>query len=177
MTLLALDLGTTTGFAYRPPSGVIVSGTWQFKSSANENELSRFARFRDQLDRLHERTPVKRIWYELVARHVGTRAAHVYGGFKGQLETWCHDHGVALEGVPVGVIKKFWTGFGNAPKDDDEMAKRNAKVREHNRNSKKKRKEYAGTSMVGEAEKRGFLPADDNEADALAILHYKILEG
>lgn len=142
MTLLALDLGTSTGFAYRPVGGVIISGTWRLKPSAHENELSRFARFRDHLTSLHVVDGLTRIWYELVARHIGTRAAHVYGGFQATLITWCEDNKVALEGVAVGTIKKAWTGKGDASKE----------------------------AMIAEAVKRGFNPDDDNEADALALL-------
>lgn len=142
MSLLALDLGTTTGFACSPSRGVIVSGTWAFKPA------SRFAKLRDNLTNAHAAYKFTRICYEHVRRHLGTQAAHVYGGFEGALITWCGDNNLpAPEGVAVGAIKKFWTGKGNASKEE----------------------------MIAEALKRGHEPADDNEADALAILYFTMI--
>jgi Holliday junction resolvasome RuvABC endonuclease subunit len=56
--------------------------------------------------------------------------------------------GIPYQGVPVGSIKKHATGKGNASKE----------------------------MMIAAAKARGFRPADDNEADALAILHW-VIEG
>ena len=58
------------------------------------------------------------------------------------LSAWCEHHGIPYEGVPVGTIKRFATGKGNADK----------------------------AAMVAAMKARGFNPADDNEADALALL-------
>jgi len=58
------------------------------------------------------------------------------------LTSWGELRGVPYQGVPVGTIKKFLTGKGNANKD----------------------------AMIAAAQARGFSPADDNEADAIAIL-------
>ena len=50
------------------------------------------------------------------------------------------------EGVPVGTIKRHATGKGNADKE----------------------------AMIAAARARGFNPADDNEADAIAILFWAL---
>jgi Holliday junction resolvasome RuvABC endonuclease subunit len=142
--ILALDLGTRTGAAWCPVEGAILSATWDFRPKRFEGAGMRYIKFRDRLHVLHHSNPVTRLYFEEVRRHAGTTAAHVYGGFKGQLEAWCEENSVPYESVPVGVIKKFWTGKGNADK---------------------------GTMMAA-ARDRGFDPADDNEADALAILGY-----
>jgi len=55
-------------------------------------------------------------------------------------------YGITWLGVPVGTIKRHATGKGNADKE----------------------------AMVVAARARGFSPADDNEADAIAILHWAI---
>jgi hypothetical protein len=60
----------------------------------------------------------------------------------------CEDEDIPYTGVPVGTIKKFWTGKGSCRK----------------------------SAMISEAQARGFNPQDDNDADALAILHYAIAE-
>ena len=55
----------------------------------------------------------------------------------------------AYQGVPVGTIKRHATGKGNAPKE----------------------------AMIAAARAHGFSPADDNEADAIALLLWAIETG
>jgi hypothetical protein len=148
MTKLALDLGTTTGFAHSPTAGCVLSGTWDFTPKKFENRGMRWLRFKNELDTLHKASPITVLWFELVRRHLGTDAAHIYGGFLAKVEEWCEANGVPYEGVGVGTIKKFWTGKGNANKD----------------------------AMVAEAVRRGYEPDDDNEADAIALLVLKCPE-
>ncbi|MFT3687765.1 crossover junction endodeoxyribonuclease RuvC [Paenirhodobacter sp.] len=145
--ILALDLGTTTGWASRGYDGLITSGTVSFRPGRFDGGGMRFLRFTNwltELDRLSG--PVAAIWFEEVRRHAGTDAAHVFGGLLATLTTWAELRGVPYCGVPVGTIKKHATGRGNAPKQD----------------------------MIVAARTRGFSPADDNEADAIAILLWAI---
>jgi Holliday junction resolvasome RuvABC endonuclease subunit len=86
------------------------------------------------------------VYFEEVRRHLGVDAAHAYGGFMAHLTAWCEHHQIPYQGVPVGTIKKHATGKGNAGKDE----------------------------MIAAAKARGNAPVDDNEADALALLHYAI---
>jgi Holliday junction resolvasome RuvABC endonuclease subunit len=62
------------------------------------------------------------------------------------LTAWAELRGVPYEGVPVGTIKRHATGKGNASKQ----------------------------TMIDAARARGFDPADDNEADAIALLLWAI---
>ena len=108
-SILALDLGTTTGWAIRGFDGLITSGTASFKPGRYDGGGMRYLRFTNwltELDRLSG--PIAAIWFEEVRRHA--------------------------------------TGKGNANKD----------------------------AMITVARARGFSPADDNEADAIAILHWAI---
>lgn len=86
------------------------------------------------------------IYYEEVRRHLGVDAAHAYGGFLAHLTAWCEHHHVAYEGVPVGTIKRHATGKGNANK----------------------------AAMILAVKNLGYDPVDDNEADALALLHWAL---
>lgn len=141
--VLALDLGTTTGWALRSRDGGITSGTMTFRPSRFEGGGMRFLRFRGWLAGVAALSGgVARIVFEEVRAHAGTDAAHIYGGFLGMLTAWCEEHDVPYEGVPVGTIKRYATGKGNAHK----------------------------AKMVAAIEARGFAPADDNEADAIALL-------
>ena len=56
------------------------------------------------------------VFYEEVAAHKGTTAAHVYGGFVAVLSEVCESSGVPYRGLPVGSVKKHATGRGNAGK-------------------------------------------------------------
>ena len=146
-TILALDLGTTTGWALRAPDGFITSGTASFKPGRYDGGGMRYLRFTNwltEIDRLSG--PVAAIWFEEVRRHAGTDAAHVYGGLMATLTAWAELRGVPYAGAAVGTIKRHATGKGNAPK----------------------------LAMIQAAQARGFSPADDNEADAIAILLWAI---
>lgn len=139
--LLTLDLGTKTGFCVGSRAGALASGVSGFKPGRYDGGGMRFVRFRKWLDELQVAYPIAQVAFEEVRRHAGTDAAHVYGGLMATLQAWCEDRGIPYEGIPVGTIKRAWTGKGNAPKE----------------------------AMIAEAVKRGFAPADDNEADAIAI--------
>lgn len=144
---LALDLGTAMGWALRGADGNIVSGTEAFRHDRWSGGGLRYLRFRHWLGEIATMTGgFGLVAYEEVRRHAGTDAAHVYGGFLATLTAWCEDHNVAYEGVPVGTIKRFVTGKGNANK----------------------------LAVIDAVRARGFNPADDNEADAVALLLWAI---
>jgi Holliday junction resolvasome RuvABC endonuclease subunit len=144
-TILALDLGTTTGWALRTPDGAITSGTQSFRPQRFEGGGMRFLRFKRWLTELKAHADgIDSLHFEEVRRHVSTDAAHAYGGFLATLTSWCEHHQIPYQGVPVGTIKKHATGKGNASKDD----------------------------MITAMRRLGHVPTDDNEADALAILYW-----
>lgn len=141
--VLALDLGTTTGWALQAADGLITSGTVSFRPSRYDGGGMRYLRFRGWLDQLTQDAGlITAIHFEEVRRHAGTDAAHVYGGLLATLTAWAETAGIAYQGVPVSTIKRHATGKGNANKD----------------------------AMMAAARARGFSPTDDNEADAIAIL-------
>lgn len=145
MKTLALDLGTHTGWAWSDGRGTVISGLWDFTTKRHQGGGMRYVFFRQNLERQLGDYGIEQAFYEEVRRHAGTSAAHVYGGFQAVLQGWCEENRIPYESVPVGRIKKFWTGKGNASKE----------------------------AMIGEARRRGFEPVSDDEADALAILHLK----
>ena len=118
MNRVALDLGTTTGWAVLL-DGQIISGTWHLATKRHEGGGMRYVRFRNQLDELiKEMSPMGPVcvFYEEVRRHMGTTASHVYGGFESHLQAYCDEHSVPYESVCVGTIKKHATGKGNSNK-------------------------------------------------------------
>ena len=145
--LLALDLGTTTGWALQSAEGVVLSGTVSFRPSRYDGGGMRYLRFRSWLEELAEDAGgLAAIWYEEVRRHLGTDASHVYAGFLATLTAWAEQRHIAYAGVPVGTINSFATGRGNAGKQE----------------------------VVAAMQARGYRPADDNEADALALLLWAV---
>lgn len=147
LTVLAIDLGTTTGWAMRPRDQQIAHGFVTLKPQRFEGGGMRYLRFKRWLSELKGlATEIHAVYFEEVRRHVGVDAAHVYGGLMATLTTWCEHHGIPYQGVPVGTIKKHATGKGNAGKEEVMAAMR----------------------------AKGHPVADDNEADALALLHWAI---
>ncbi|MFY9138797.1 crossover junction endodeoxyribonuclease RuvC [Zwartia sp.] len=146
-TILALDLGTTTGWAIAQADTKISSGSQSFKPQRFEGGGMRFLRFKRWLTDIKQCAPdINLVVFEEVRRHAGVDAAHAYGGFMGQLTAWCEHHQIAYEGVPVGTIKKHATGKGNASKEQ----------------------------MIQAAQARNHCVTDDNQADALALLYWAL---
>jgi hypothetical protein len=162
-SILSLDLATTTGWALRSRDGSIVSGSQSFKPERFESGGMRILRFSRWLTEIaveivdcpppfndaayfRENTLIDQIVFEEVRRHIGTDASHVYGGLLGQLEMMAELKQIPCKGIPVGTIKKHATGKGNANK----------------------------LLMIAAMQGLGYNPVDDNEADALALLHYAI---
>ena len=142
-SILALDLGSTTGWAVRTERNRILHGTAEFRPSRYEGGGMRYLRFGKWLDQTLEVTGgIDAVYFEEVRRHIGTDAAHVFGGLLATLTAWCEAQSIPYQGVPVGTIKLHATGKGNADKQ----------------------------AMIAAVRERGFEPADDNEADAIAIL-------
>jgi Holliday junction resolvasome RuvABC endonuclease subunit len=142
--ILALDLGTTTGWACGEAKAP-AHGTWDLKPSRYDGGGMRFVKFRNRIHELHIAMKFDLVFYEEVRRHAGTDAAHVYGGLLGQLTEWCERNFIPYQGVPVGVIKKYMTGKGNAGK----------------------------AAMVAAVQAQGYVVKDDNEADALALFLWR----
>jgi Holliday junction resolvasome RuvABC endonuclease subunit len=142
--ILALDLGTNTGFAIY--SGKIKSGVKNFKATRFQSADRRFVNFRKELEIIQKSLMlgIGIVYFEEVRRHIGVDAAHCYGGFKAILTTFCEDNEIPYQGVPVGTIKKHITGKGNADK----------------------------LAVIKAVQALGFNPKDDNEADALALLSF-----
>lgn len=143
LNILAIDIGTTTGWARCARDGAIASGSESFAVKRLERPGQRWLKFRAFLiEQRAQAGEIHAVYYEDVKNHAGTLAAHIYGGFLAMLEAWCAANNVPLKAVGVGTVKKHWTGNGAAKKP----------------------------LMISTAKAKGFAPVDDNHADALAIL-------
>ncbi len=145
MNILALDLGTHLGWSLHDVNGRITGGTENLSPRTRDGAGQRWLKFTAHLSALKRSVgEINVVYFEDVKAHgPGVLAAHAYGGFLAQLQVFCEINRIRCMPVGVGLVKKTWTGKGNATKD----------------------------VMIAEARRRGFRPIDDNHADALAILH------
>ncbi len=142
MRYLALDLGTKTGFClFETPFKVVKSGTQNFFPPPKTGIGKRFVDFREWLISVILENQIGKIYYEEVKAHKGVIAAHIYGGFLYHLAAVCEVYEIALRGFGVSTIKKCFTGYGKASKEE----------------------------MIKAAQQLGFSPVDDNEADSIGI--------
>lgn len=145
MTILALDLGTNTGWAKQTFLGDIVSGTESFATKRHEGAGMKYLRFKRWLTEIKQ-SGIEEVYYEEVRNHAGVAAAHAYGGYEAHLMAWCEHHEIPYSSVPVGTIKRSATGKGNASKQ----------------------------MMIDAAKEKGFDVESDDQADAIHLLLYVI---
>ncbi len=149
MKVLALDLGTKTGWCFGSTQngGCDLSsnnhGVHDMTKSANDPGL-RFLKFHNWFRAMVKSERPDAVYFEDVKRHVSNLSARVYCGLLSQAQLICYAEKVELVGVGVGTIKKHATGKGNAPKE----------------------------SMIEAAKNYGLNPVDDNDADAICLWHY-----
>ena len=141
MNVLGLDPGTSFGFAVFSDGKLATFGEWNLKPKRHEGGGMRFVRLKAYLSELLDENKIDLIFYELVRRHAGTDAAHVYGGLLGAVTALAEERGLPYRGVPVGTCKKAFCGKGNASKQ----------------------------MMIDEASRRFGIAVTDNEADAMAV--------
>ncbi len=124
MRILGIDPGTQCGWALREPDGSMISGVWDLSVKRHESAGMRLIRLNKWLRETTDIDQVHLIAYEEVRRHAGTSAAHVYGAITGQIEVFVASRNDTMPsslhiehvGIPVGTVKKFATGKGNANK-------------------------------------------------------------
>lgn len=142
LSILALDMATTTGWAH----SCGLSGIWDLKVRPDESSDMRLIRFRAKLREIYDAYPMELIVFEQVTAGNGPKS-NLNGiklGAKLQaiLEVFCVDHEVQRCGYNLSTIKKFATNGGKATKDE----------------------------MLAAARKRWDDVIDDNHADALWML-------
>ena len=157
MTILALDLGTKTGWAIND-DGVIRSGMEDFTPKKGDHIGKRYHDFIFWVaDMIIDYKP-EYIYYEMPHMR-GRRATEVLHGYLTCLQETCYYQG-ADEPISVhsGTIKKFATGNGRASKEDmiEEANEFIGKVDWNPNYEDFKYKEVT----------------DDNEADAICLLKY-----
>jgi Holliday junction resolvasome RuvABC endonuclease subunit len=148
MNVLALDLGTCTGWATNV-HGRDESGVQTFDVKRGESPGMRYVRFNAWLGQwAPDGWRPDLIVYEQTHNRGGA-ATEVAAGFATRVQEFCARHGIEHSAVHSATLKKFATGRGNAKKPE----------------------------MIEAARVRfGYQGEDDDEADALALLHFARVE-
>ena len=117
--VIGIDPGTQCGWAVLSNDGQrIASGVWNLSPGRFEGSGMRFFRLGTYFETLIAGTQSETlVAYEEVRRHLGTDAAHIYGGVIATITRLCETYAIPYKGIPVGTIKKTATGKGNANKE------------------------------------------------------------
>lgn len=115
MRILAVDPGTSCGWAIWENGDVVHAGTWDLSTNRFEGAGMRFIAFERAFRSALRGANL--VAYEAVAGHKGVAAAHIYGGIVAHLQRIAQETGIPYTGIPVATVKKTATGRGNAKKD------------------------------------------------------------
>jgi len=127
MRILALDLGTKTGWAL---SGCHVSaifaGTWVLESPAGMRYAKKLRMDRrldprimaivNNLREIHRKTPLEYIVFEDLRFASSQAQAHLWASFRGAVWAFAHLNGIQVDCLDTGKLKKYSTGSGSADK-------------------------------------------------------------
>jgi len=145
--ILALDLGSKTGWATQEPGGRVTSGVQEFALQRGESAGMRFIRFNRWLREMLADVKPSLVVYEMPHMR-GGYATDLLVGFMTRIQEACVEQGIKdYRGVHSMTLKKATCGSGKA--------------------DKAKMIEWAAERYGKEAAK-----LDDNEADALCLLAY-----
>jgi crossover junction endodeoxyribonuclease RuvC len=139
--VVALDLGSVTGFAVMSKSG-FSSGTLNFKKKGKFADSGYKALYDYLCGFVHGIDPIEVV---VEKPHAGRFLApiRILFGLLAVVHLFTDEFGFKLTEYSPKEIKKFWTGKGNATKDE----------------------------MVAETQKEFPFVKDHNQSDAIALLH------
>jgi len=144
MKILGFDPGTHCGWCVMEDGRYIASGVVELASKGEFREGMRYVLCEASIEKLIAEHAPDLLAFEDVRRHVGTDAAHVYGGIVAIMMKLGATSSIPWIKIPVKMAKKFLSGNGNAKKE--------AMI-------------LAASSLVDKQ------ITNDNEADAIGICH------
>lgn len=128
LKILALDLGTETGYAMEMEGYPLSCGTfflahpkelkYQKRLRMDRRLDMRFTRLVDFLRKVCRDFYPDWIVFEDVQFTRTSCQAHLWATWRAAVWLVCHEKGIMSECCPVGTLKKFATGHGNAQKPD-----------------------------------------------------------
>ena len=138
--LLAIDPGSSCGWAVRTAAGIVASGVWNLAPRRGDSPGMRYLKLRSRLTDVKDRFPGLDVIAVEQAHHRGGAATEYAIGIVTHVQSWCAEVGVEHLVLNTSAVKRAATGRGNADK----------------------------AAMVAAAEHRwpGWSPTTDDEADA-----------
>lgn len=127
-TILALDLGTHCGWAYRSKAGKISAGTWTLATdrAITEAGKARMDRkldpriptfYRHLTDLLNLEGLIEFMVFEDVQFSRYTQQTQLWSSFRAVAWLFAYLHRIKTDCIPVTTLKQFATGSGAADKD------------------------------------------------------------
>lgn len=169
MKVLALDLGTRTGFAVGIDGYNLSVGTWTLATqsalrAAKRERLDRrldlrIAALWRKIDEVHRSYGIDFLIWEDVQFSTSTAQTQLWSSFRATCWIYAHQHTIKTECCPVATLKKFAAGSGSA--DKTQMARALCRGNER---FVFKNGEVLDTVIGG--------ALDDNAVDALHLLHW-----
>lgn len=132
--IFSLDIGTKIGY-YKEGA----NRAYTYDLGKGDERFLKFYEFLVEHDKKAS-VPIKEIAFEAAAFQQG-HAIPIYHGLVAILKLYCLEWSIPLTGIPVGTIKKTFTGKGNSNK----------------------------AAIMAECDKRGMKYDDDNASDSYAV--------
>lgn len=168
MNILALDLGTKTGWALLSSAGVVTAGTWVLgdrKSAAYAAKLRldrrcdpRFLALMGHLEKVRAAVPLDWVVFEDVEFIKSRKQAHLWATWRAAVWGVFGIRGINIDCLATGKLKQFATGNGGA--DKDRMARALTLDPRYTLDKRGVRDTLTGELL------------DDNAVDALHLLHW-----
>ena len=138
--VLAIDPGSSCGWAVHDGQHIVDSGVWALAPVRGDSPGVRYLKLRSRLEAIKDRFPKLELIAVEQAHHRGGAATEYAIGVLTHVQSWCAEVGVEHLVVHSARLKRVATGRGNADK----------------------------AAMVAAAEQRwpGWSPATDDEADS-----------
>jgi len=171
MRVLALDIGTKTGWALSDDDK-ISAGTWELASAKNLKAAKalrinrrldiRVIALVNKLKEIHAVEAIDYIFFEDVLFAKSLAQAQLWGSFRGAIWTFAHLNGILTDCLDTGKLKKWATGSGSA----DKPAMAQALVAKYSDS-------YSAQKGLVKDLKNGTLLGDD-AVDAIHLLYWAL---
>lgn len=127
MRILALDLGTQTGYAFEAENYARTFGTWELASTkslrlAKKLRMDRLGDLRirelwDRITKFRQTIGIDLLVWEDVQFSSSTAQTQLWASLRTTLWIAAQTNGIRVECCPVGTLKHFATGHGGATKE------------------------------------------------------------
>ncbi len=116
ITILAIDPGSSCGWAVHDGQRVIDSGVWNLAPRRGDSLGVRYLKLRSRLTDTRDRWPELELIAVEQAHHRGGAATEYAIGILTHVQSWCAEVGVEHLVVHSARVKRVATGRGNADK-------------------------------------------------------------